>query len=81
MFQLFDFPASFTSPIEIGCEPESLLWLLPLVLSIAIVYKATKLKEVSLYKYTREVVLLFGSIMGFMILAAVVLYLLQLVLL
>ena len=32
---------SFTTPMRIGTDPASMLWLLPLVVSIAVVYKAS----------------------------------------
>ena len=38
--------ATFTTPEKISANPQSVLWLLPLVAAIAIVYKATKLPEI-----------------------------------
>ncbi len=38
--------ASFTSPEKICTNPQSMLWLLPLVAAIAVVYKATKVPTI-----------------------------------
>jgi hypothetical protein len=65
--------ASITIPEEIGTTPWSLLLLLPVVASIAIVYKATKVPRVSAGNFTKESVLLFGSIVIFMVITALVL--------
>ena len=68
--------ASFTAPEEIGTNPQSLLWLLPLTASIAVVYKATKLPTIKLGDFLKETVSLIGSIIVFLIVTAVVLYIL-----
>ena len=52
-----------------------MLWLLPLVASIAVVYKATKVHEVRPWPFARESAVLFGSILIFILVAAVILYL------
>jgi len=65
--------ATFTTPEKIGATPQSMLWLLPLVASIAIVYKATKLPEIKAANFLKEVVILFGSIVVFMSITALVL--------
>ena len=65
--------ATFTTPEKIGATPQSMLWLLPLVASIAIVYKATKLPEIKATNFLKEVVILFGSIVVFMSITALVL--------
>ena len=59
--------ASFTAPEEIGANPQSMLWLLPLVAAIVVVYKATKLPEIKTGNFLKEVAILFGSIVVFMI--------------
>jgi len=59
--------ASFTAPEEIGANPQSMLWLLPLVAAIVVVYKATKLPEIKIGNFLKEVAILFGSIVVFMI--------------
>jgi hypothetical protein len=66
--------ASFTTPMRIATDPLSMLWLLPLVATISIVYKATKVGSVRLWPFTKETAALFGSIIVFILVAAVVLY-------
>ena len=66
--------ASFTTPMHIGTNPASTLWLLPLVASIAVVYKATKVFKIRLYPFLKESAVLFGSILVFILAAALILY-------
>ena len=66
--------ANFSVPETIGVDPQSMLWLLPLVAAIAIVYKATKLPEIKFANFIKESVILFGSIVIFMSVTALVLY-------
>ena len=68
--------ASFTSPENIGMTPASTLWLLPLSAAIAIVYKVTKLPKITAVNLIKDSVLLFVSIVVFMIAVAVALYVL-----
>jgi hypothetical protein len=65
--------AQFRVPEEIGTNPRSLLLLLPLLAGIAVVYKATKVPKVSFGNFIKESVLLFASILVFMIITALVL--------
>ena len=65
--------AQFTIPEEIGTTPRSLLLLIPLLVSIAIVYKATKVFRVSAGNFIKESALLFGSILVFMVITALAL--------
>ena len=65
--------ASFTAPEAIGTNPSSLLWLLPLTASIAVVYKATKLPTITTVNFVKESVLLSGSIVVFILITALVL--------
>ena len=65
--------ASFTVPERIGVSPQSMFWLLPLVASIAVVYKATKVPKITALNFLKETVILFGSIVIFMIIMALVL--------
>jgi len=65
---------SFSTPMQIDTNPASMLWLLPLVASIAIVYKATKVRTIRPRSFIRECAILFGSIMVFIIVAALILY-------
>jgi hypothetical protein len=64
----------FSQPEAIGVNPFSMLWLLPLIASISIVYKATKIPTIKFSSFVKEVVLLFGTLVIFMIFTAVVLY-------
>jgi hypothetical protein len=66
--------ASFTTPMNIGTDPASMLWLLPLVASIAVVYKATKVYAVRPWPFAKESAVLFGSIVVFIVVAAIILY-------
>ncbi len=65
---------SFTTPMRISTDPASILWLLPLVATIAIVYKTTKVGSMRLWSFTRETAALFGSILVFIVAAALILY-------
>lgn len=65
--------ASFTAPEEIGANPQSMLWLLPLVAAIVVVYKATKVPEIKTANFLKEVAILFGSIIVFMVITALAL--------
>ncbi len=65
--------ASFTTPEKIGANPQSMLWLLPLIAAIVIVYKATKLPEIKAANFLKEALVLFGSIVLFMSITALVL--------
>ena len=65
--------ATFTTPEKITINPQSMLWLLPLVASIAVVYKATKVTTIKMSSFAKEAVLLFGSIIIFMVVTALVL--------
>ena len=65
--------ATFTVPEQIGVDPKSMLWLLPLVAAIAVVYKATKLPKIKPLHFLKESVVLFGSIVVFMAVTALIL--------
>jgi hypothetical protein len=66
--------ATFTSPENIGTDPKSMLWLFPLTTAVAIVYKATKLQTITWKNFIKEVITLLGSIVVFLIITALVLY-------
>ena len=68
--------ADFTTPMQIGTDPISMLWLIPLVATISIVYKATKVGRIRAWPFAKETASLFGSIIVFIVVAAVILYLL-----
>jgi hypothetical protein len=65
--------ATFTTPENIGVTPKSILWLLPLVAAISVVYKTTKLPKIRFAHFVKESVVLFGSIVIFMAITALVL--------
>ena len=65
--------ASFTVPERITVDPKSMLLLLPLVAAIAIVYKATKIPTIKPVHFIKESAILFGSIVVFMAVTALVL--------
>jgi hypothetical protein len=74
MFKLTTFLlAAFTAPEEIGTNPQSLLFFLPVVVAIAVVYKATKLPKISAGSFLVESVVLFFSIVVFMVITALAL--------
>ena len=64
---------SFTTPIDIPTTPMSTLWMFPLLLSISIIYKATKMRVLFVRKFVREVVILFSTISIFMVFLGVAL--------
>ncbi|MFH1715974.1 MAG: hypothetical protein ABIF19_01365 [Planctomycetota bacterium] len=66
--------ANFTIPEKIGVNPQSMLWLLPLVAAISIVYKATKVPKINIVSFAKETGILFGSIVVFMVVTALALY-------
>ncbi len=66
--------ATFTAPENVGTNPQSMLWLLPLVAAIAIIYKATKLPVITAANFIKEAAVLFGSIIVFVIIAALTLH-------
>jgi hypothetical protein len=66
----------FTEPIHIATDPWSMLWMFPLLLAIAIVYKATKMRVLFVAKFVKEVAILFGTISAFMVFLGVALILL-----
>ncbi|MFC1636555.1 hypothetical protein ACFL5Z_17120 [Planctomycetota bacterium] len=65
--------ANFTVPERITVDPKSMLLLLPLVAAIAVVYKATKLPTIKPAHFIKESFILFGSIVVFMAVTALVL--------
>jgi hypothetical protein len=73
LFLAADIMAQFRVPEEIGTNPRSLLLLLPLLAAIAVVYKATKVPKISFGNFIKESVLLFASILVFMLITALVL--------
>ncbi len=66
--------ASFTAPMQIDTTPAAMLWLLPLVVGIAVVYKATKVSSIRPIPFAKETGVLIGSILVFITAAALILY-------
>ena len=66
--------ATFIEPEKVGTNPQSMLWLLPLVAAIAIIYKATKLPAITAVNFIKEAAILFGSIIVFIVIAALTLH-------
>jgi hypothetical protein len=76
MHETLNLLAGFTAPIYIGTNPLAMLWMFPLLASVALVYKATKLRVFHWKRYWKEVGILFVTLSGFMIMAAIALNLL-----
>ena len=66
--------ASFTSPETIGTTPLSLLWLFPLAAAVAVVYKATKLPNITAANFIKEVTASFGFGIVLLMLIALALF-------
>ena len=72
--EIFSILATFTRPETIGTTPASMLWMFPLLASIAAVYKATKLPVIFWKRFFKETIILFATISVFMVLIAVALH-------
>ena len=70
--ETFGMLASFTTPIQIDTTAAGMLWLVPLVATISIVYKATKVHSIRWPSFAKECAVLFGSILVFIVGAALV---------
>ena len=66
--------ADFMAPVQLSTTPVSLLLALPLIATIVIAYKATKVDEIKLWDFTGQCLVLFGSIVVFMVIIAIGLY-------
>jgi len=66
--------ATFITPEQIGAEPHSMLWLLPLLAAIAVTYKATKVSTITAGVFIKESALLFVSIVAFITITILTLY-------
>ena len=72
--------ATFTAPENIGTNPQSMLWMFPLLLAISLVYKATKIRVIFFGRFFKQVGLLFATISVFMIfLGAALIFLVKLI--
>ena len=67
---------SLTSPMHIGTDAVSMLWMFPVLAGVALIYKAVKLRVMFMGKYFREVFVLFVSISIFIILVGVAMHVL-----
>ena len=67
-------PATFTSPEQMGTNPQSILWILPLMVAIVVAYKTTKLPTITLRLFLKETAGLFLSILVFIVLIALALH-------
>ena len=65
--------ATFLTPERIETTALSMLWVLPLIAAIAIVYKATKVSSIKFKPFVKETSVLFGSIVIFLAVSAVIL--------
>jgi hypothetical protein len=66
--------ATFTTAEDITTNARMTLWLLPLAAAIAVIYKVLKLPEIKPVNFIKEVVVLFGSIVVFLVVSALVLF-------
>ena len=60
-------------PLRVPSDVGSLLWALPICLSIALIYKAIKVVTFKPALFVGEVTLLFVTIAGFLVIVAIVL--------
>lgn len=65
--------ANFIEPEFFGPCPGSMLWLLPLVAAIAVIYKVTKLPVIKAGNFIKESAVLFISIVAFVVVSALAL--------
>ena len=49
--------ASLTVPVQIGTNPLSMLWMLPLVVAFVFIYKVVKLPTITARSFLKEVAL------------------------
>lgn len=63
--------AGFITPMEVPTTPRSLLWILPISAVIATVYKAIKVTDIKFLNFTKQVIILFLTIVIFMIIAGI----------
>jgi hypothetical protein len=66
--------ATFTTPENIGMTAGSLLWIFPLLASVAFIYKATKVRVIFLRRFFKDVGILFCTLSVVMILVAAALH-------
>lgn len=71
---IYNIAATFTVPEQIGVDPKTMLWMFPLLASIALIYKATKLRVMFLGKFFKEAAILFCTLSLFMVLLGIALH-------
>ena len=75
MFAIYNFLlAGFKAPLEVSHGAKSLVWLLPLSLTISIIYKVINLNKITTVKFIKQVALSFISIVVVVALAILGLY-------
>lgn len=72
--------ATFTAPEDIGVNPASMLWIFPVLASIAIIYKATKMRVIFWKKFLKESGILFLTLSIVMTAAAIGIHVLVMIL-
>ena len=82
MFEIYTFLlAGFTAPLEVGHSVKSLIWLLPLSLTISIIYKVINLNKITTANFIKQVAVSFISIIVVVALAIVGLHIFDIVVL
>jgi len=66
--------ANFVSPERMPTSPQTNLWIIPLLVAIAVIYKVTKLPEITPRKFLKETVGLFLTMFVFIVVSALVLH-------
>jgi hypothetical protein len=66
--------ATFTSPENMGTAAATTLWMLPLAVSISVIYKVLKLPQIRPAVFLKETLVLFFSIVIFIVVSALVLW-------
>ena len=74
MCELGSVIATFTAPEYIAMDAKSTLWIFPLLLSVAVIYKATKMRVIFLHRFFREILILFCTLSVTMTIIAALLH-------
>jgi len=74
MCELAFIVATFTAPENIVMDAGSTLWIFPLLLSVAVIYKATKMRVIFLRRFFMEILILFCTLSVVMVLIVALLY-------
>lgn len=64
----------FAEPLKMKNDGWQFLWAIPLIICIATVYKATKVEKVTDFSFVKESITLSATILGFMLLIAIVMW-------